>query len=238
MKLKYGVLTASIAWMVFLLWYMNRPPKPGPDFDVDPQYLIPPRQTYDPGLAAAFEQGQRDFWQKPDQVLDVLGDLDGLTVADIGCGEGYFTLRLLDRVGPEGTVFATDIQPDLLDRLAHSVPPEWASRLQLVLAEGDTIGIEGQVDLIFLVQVLGEVSHQRAFLSALSAIMGPTSRLVLIDSKHVTDPKTGYTRPLDQNRLLADLGSMGLVPDPQIPEENLQFLPKQFFFVLVKSKPR
>ena len=63
------------------------------------------------------DRADRDSTQQPEHVLDVLAVRDGQTVADIGCGSGYFTVHLARRVGPKGRVFATDLQQEMLDLL-------------------------------------------------------------------------------------------------------------------------
>ena len=56
----------------------------------------------------------RDAWQKPDLIMDALRIGDGSVVADVGAGGGWFTVRLARRVGPNGKVYAEDIQPEML----------------------------------------------------------------------------------------------------------------------------
>ena len=67
--------------------------------------LFPPE---DLGL---LEAPDRDEWNKPDLIMDALGIADGAVVADLGAGGGWFTIRLARRVGPNGLVYAQDIQP-------------------------------------------------------------------------------------------------------------------------------
>src|SRR5271170_4403430 len=57
---------------------------------------------------------ERDRWQRPDEVMDALGVKSGSAVADVGCGRGYFTMKLAARVGPTGKVYAEDIKDDVL----------------------------------------------------------------------------------------------------------------------------
>lgn len=224
-------------WLTFAILRITVAPSvPSEVTTADPRQLIPNRNVYNPGMAAHLNQELRDYWQKPDRVLNELGNLEGLIVADIGCGEGYFTLPLLDRVGQHGKVLATDIQPEVLQTLDMRITNDRRDRVELILATSDDIGIAKTVDLILLVQVLAEVGDQRSFLKQLQGIMDDETRLVLIDSRHITDPATGYTRPLNLTRLLGELHELGfkLAPDYEAP--RFQFLPKQFFFVLTKVK--
>ena len=71
--------------------------------------LFPPQ---DLGL---LEGPDRDAWQKPDQIMDALAIADGSAVADIGAGAGWFTIRMARRVGPNGIVYAQDVQRQALD---------------------------------------------------------------------------------------------------------------------------
>ena len=70
------------------------------------------------------ERSERELEEEPDKALDALGTLAGLTVADVGAGSGYFTVRLASRVGPKGRVFATDLQPEMLKMLAARLARE------------------------------------------------------------------------------------------------------------------
>src|SRR5262245_15203765 len=70
--------------------------------------LFPPQ---DLGL---LEAPDRELWQRPDRIMDSLGVADGSTVADIGAGSGWFTIQLARRVGPQGVVYAQDVQQEML----------------------------------------------------------------------------------------------------------------------------
>ena len=220
-------------WVIVVFAGMSRAPV-SPEPFPESEDLMLARSIYNPELGAALGSGLRDFWQKPDQVLETLGDLEGLTIADIGCGEGYFTSRLLELVGPEGKVFATDIQPEVLATFISRTPEYLLNRVEPILSTPEDVGIDQTVDVILMVQVLGELENQRAFLDQIGAIMHDQSRLAIIDSKHLTDPVNGYTRPLNLNALLNELYLAGFEPDPSRDSAIFDFLPKQFFFILKK----
>src|SRR5690606_24542221 len=63
--------------------------------------------------ASWLERPERDAEERPDLVLEAMDLKDGDAVADIGCGSGYFTRRLAKAVGPRGTVYGVDIQPEM-----------------------------------------------------------------------------------------------------------------------------
>ncbi len=76
------------------------------------------------------EGPDRDDWQQPDQVMDRLGISDGARVADIGAGGGWFTIRLAHRVGPNGVVYAEDIQRQMIESIARRVKREGLSNVR------------------------------------------------------------------------------------------------------------
>src|SRR6185503_4719912 len=82
------------------------------------------RELFPPEDLGLLEAPDRAAWQKPDQILDALGIADGAKVADIGAGAGWFTMRLARRVGPNGTVYAQDVQPQMLAAIKRRVQSE------------------------------------------------------------------------------------------------------------------
>ncbi len=230
------LLSLSLAWVMLLVFGMSY----GKWSEVIEEVSVPvtlsreiiiPRDLYQESFEVVFDSETRDLWQKPDQVLEVAALEAGMTVADIGCGEGYFTRRIASIVGSEGLVYATDIQKEVLDRMQESLPAELTSVVHPILAGDSELGIPQAVDMVFLIQVLGEVANQRQFLKQIMSIMKPQAKLVLIDSKHLTDRQTGYARPVNLSRLLLELEKTGLTP----AEPPIHFLPKQFFLILKKK---
>src|SRR5688572_6403792 len=68
-------------------------------------------RLFPPENLGLLEPPDRDAWQHPDRIMDELQIAEGSVVADLGAGSGWFTTRLAARVGPNGTVYAEDIQP-------------------------------------------------------------------------------------------------------------------------------
>ena len=92
--------------------------------------LFPPQ---DLGL---LEAPDRDEWQRPQQILDALSIADAAVVADIGAGRGWFTVRLARRVGPNGRVYAQDVQPEMLAAITRRVQREGLANVRPVLGRG------------------------------------------------------------------------------------------------------
>lgn len=122
---------------------------------------------------------QRRAFLRAEQVLDRVGIHAGMRVADLGAGPGFFTLPLAERVGPAGTVYATDIAQAMLDALAsRGVPPH----VHLRVAEENRIPIaDAAVDVALLAFVLHELVDPVAFLTEVRRILAPGGRLVVLE---------------------------------------------------------
>ena len=79
----------------------------------------------------------RDDWEKPQQIMDVLGISAGSVVADVGAGDGYFTFHLAERVGHAGKVYAEDILDDQLEKIRKRAGEEKLSQIETIHGETD-----------------------------------------------------------------------------------------------------
>src|SRR5262245_24999795 len=73
-----------------------------------------PSPLFSPEDLGMLESPDRVEWQQPERIMDALQIADGSKVADVGAGGGWFTVQLARRVGPNGKVYAEDIQPQML----------------------------------------------------------------------------------------------------------------------------
>jgi SAM-dependent methyltransferase len=128
------------------------------------------------------ERSEREQEEEPDKALDALGSLTGLTVADVGAGSGYFTVRLAARVGPKGRVYANDLQPEMLKILGARMTREKVANVTLVQGAVDHPGLPAEsIDLALMVDVYHEFSEPQKMLRAIRASLKPTGRLVLLE---------------------------------------------------------
>lgn len=97
----------------------------------------------------AYEGGDRDAWQKPDEVVRALGLASGARVADLGSGSGYFTFRLAEAVGPGGKVFAVDVDSAMNDYVREEAAKRGLAHVAVVLAAPADPKLPEPVDLIF-----------------------------------------------------------------------------------------
>ena len=128
------------------------------------------------------ERSEREVEEEPDKALDALGSLAGLTVADVGAGSGYFTVRLASRVGPGGRVFANDLQSEMLKMLTARLARERVTNVTLVQGAVDDPRLpSSSVDLAIMVDVYHEFSEPQKMLRGLRAALKPGGRLVLLE---------------------------------------------------------
>ena len=128
------------------------------------------------------ERGEREEEEAPDIALNVLKIPKGASVADIGAGSGYITVRLAARVGPTGRVFANDVQPQMLNMLARRLANSNITNVTLIEGTLDDPKLPpASVDLAIMVDVYHELSQPQAMLRHLREALRPGGRLVLLE---------------------------------------------------------
>ena len=128
------------------------------------------------------ERAERVEEEQPDIALDILRIPKGASVADIGAGSGYMTVRLARRVGPEGRVYANDLQPQMLGLLERRLAREKIANVTLVQGAADDPRLPPvSVDLELMVDVYHELSQPQTMLRRLREALKPAGRLVLIE---------------------------------------------------------
>lgn len=130
----------------------------------------------------AYEGFDRDEWQRPERVLAELALEPGMQVADIGAGGGYFTFKLADAVGPEGRVYAVDVDEDMLDYLAERAADEGYANVTVVRgAYGDPGLPDGTIDLAFTSNTYHHLEQPVDYFRVVRADLTPTGRVAILD---------------------------------------------------------
>jgi arsenite methyltransferase len=114
-----------------------------------------------------------------DRVVETLKISPGQKVADLGSGSGLFTRPISRKVGENGTVFAIDIDPELLKHIEKTA--EKPSNIRTVLATEDDPKIPERVDLIIIIDTLHHIRNREAYLKNLRNYLQPSGRLAIID---------------------------------------------------------
>lgn len=139
--------------------------------------------------AAWLDRPEREVEEDPDLALKTIGIAKGSTVADIGAGSGYMTVRMAALVGPTGRVYATDIQPEMLAMLRARLEEERIANVRLVQGEMDDPKLPpASLDLVLMVDVYHEFSEPQKMLRGIRAALKPAGRLVLLEYRK-EDPR-------------------------------------------------
>jgi len=135
------------------------------------------------------ERDERQDEEEPDRALRILKIPKGAVVADVGAGSGYMSIRMAKIVGPEGKVYANDIQLGMLDLLRKNVEKAKLANVTPVLGTVEDPRLPaGALDLILMVDVYHEFSQPQKMLQKMREALKPTGRLVLLEYR-AEDPK-------------------------------------------------
>ena len=124
----------------------------------------------------------RDREEEPAKLMKALNLKKGQTVCDLGCGNGFYTTKLAQAVGPEGTVLAVDIQQEMLDMLQKRARDANLKNIQPILGTTwDPKLPENKLDLVLLVDTYHEIDHPVEILAAIRKSLSKTGRLCLVE---------------------------------------------------------
>ena len=128
------------------------------------------------------DRSERDLEEEPDRAVNVLKLEKGAVVADVGAGSGYMTVKLSKKVGPQGKVYATDIQQGMLDLLNKRLAKNKITNVTTVLGTQNDPGLPPDaLDLVIMVDVYHELSQPQLMLAKIRASLKPGGRLVLLE---------------------------------------------------------
>lgn len=130
---------------------------------------------------------ERDLRREAAAVIGAAGVKRGMSVADVGAGQGYYTVRLAKAVGSKGRVLAEDIIPAYHDGLAARVAHDRLDNVSVVLGQPDDPRLpDASFDRIFMVHMYHEIESPYAFLWNLRPALKPGGRVVLVDADRPT----------------------------------------------------
>ena len=119
-----------------------------------------------------------------DRVVESLNLNEGDTVADLGSGGGYFTVKFAGKVGFRGKVYAVDVNRDMLKRVAELAREKGLSNVETVPAARDGSNLKpGSVDLVFLRNVFHHLDNQEKYFSSLAGVLKPGGRVTIVEYK-------------------------------------------------------
>lgn len=184
--------------------------------------------------AKMFNKKASDPKNKPDQIIETLGLQPGQTIADIGAGGGYFSLRFADAVGRNGVVYAIDTSPEFLEFVRKTADEKGSSNIKTVLAEEDKLTLpKKSLDIIFLRNVYHHLPIRVEYLRNLKEFLKPGGKIVIIEYKR--GGPFGFQRIfghyVPKETIIREMGDVGY----QL-KNDYDFLPKQSFTVYFLKK--
>lgn len=181
--------------------------------------------------AAWLVRPERIAEENPDGALDALNLRPGMTIADLGSGVGYMTLRMAKRIGPTGKIYGVDLQPGMLTELVKNAKDNGIGNVEPILGEpADPKLPAGQIDLILMVDVYHEVSQPQAMLRKIRQALKPDGRLVLLEYR-AEDPSI----PINpEHKMTVDQVRREIEPEGFRLLDPIETLPRQHLLILVK----
>ena len=157
-----------------------------------------------------FSNPDRERWEQTEQILNQLRIAPGLTIADVGCGSGYFTFKFAEMVGSDGKIYGIEINPLHLDYLRKYVETNNIRNVEIIESTTNGIGLKPDVlvDVVFscsLFHVLYAVFNddsRRSFLESISNSLAPGGALIVMDNDLVEDGNLPYHGPYIAKDLL------------------------------------
>ncbi len=175
--------------------------------------------------AREFDDPARDAWQMPDRVIATLDLKPGQSVADIGAGTGYFSVRLA-RQPAALTVYAVDIEPSMVEYLKTRAAKEGLKNVVAVQASADSPNLPAPVDLVLIVDTYHHIANRVDYFRRLRSSLKPAGRIAIIDFK-----KDAPTGPPAEFRLTPPQIRAELEQAGYVLAAGHDFLPRQLFLV-------
>jgi len=186
-------------------------------------------QTMSVQGAPWLDRPERESEEQPTRAVDALRLKPGMVVADVGAGSGYYTVRLARAVGRTGQVYATDLQPGMLELIRAKVAREKLDNVMLVQGAADNPMLPASTfDLILMVDVYHELSGPQAFIARLKQALKRDGRLVLIEFRG--EDRNVPILPL--HKMTVSQIRQELAADGLVIERVLDVLPWQHIVIL------
>jgi ubiquinone/menaquinone biosynthesis C-methylase UbiE len=175
----------------------------------------------------------RMYWQMPRRVMDELGIGEGMNVADVGAGIGYFTLKLSERIGETGKVFASDIDKAALAFLEERMKEAGLDNITIIHGrEDDPMIPEASVDLVLIVNSIHFVKEKTAFLNNMRRSLKKNGKLVFVqwNAEKMDSESPGWSKQDRELYTLRTMLNMIYEADYEVLEIK-DFLPMQLIYI-------
>jgi ubiquinone/menaquinone biosynthesis C-methylase UbiE len=189
-------------------------------------------RLFKPEDLSELEGPDRDEWQRHDKIMDVLGIGEASVVADLGAGSGWFTIKLAGRVGPNGMVYAEDVQRQMIQAIKIRVDRLGLKNVTTVLGTSTDPRLPAPIDAVLIVDAYHEMEQPVMLLRNLATSLRPQGRIGIVDfTKDGGGPGPAMEERVDPEAVIRDAQQAGLVL-----RSRETFLKYQY--MLVFEKPR
>jgi arsenite methyltransferase len=181
----------------------------------------------------AYEGFNRDQWQQRDRVIQSLRIRPGDRVADIGSGGGYFVFALAKAVGPDGKVYAVDVDPTMNDLVAERAKKERTGNVEVVLAKPDDpiLPLAG-VDLIFTSNTYHHIDNRVGYLTNLRKYLRPNGRIAIVEFD-----RRGWFQGLWKHYTPSEFIKKEMEQAGYSLQQEFNFLDRQSFLIFAPNRP-
>lgn len=161
--------------------------------------------------AGALDMSLRRLFQKPRNIIKPYIK-EGMTVLDMGCGPGFFSIEMAKMVGAAGKVVAADLQEGMLEKVRDKLEGTiYKNTIELHKCQSNKIGLSERFDFILIFYMLHEVPEQSAFLKEIDSLLKPDGNILIVEPKfHVS--KNDFN---NSKEMISDIG-FEIIEEPRI----------------------
>jgi len=186
--------------------------------------------------AKMFNKKASDPKNKPDQIIEAIALRPGQSIADIGSGGGYFSLRFAQLAGEEGRVYAVDTKPEFLEYVKNRAEEKGLDNVIPTLVSGDKLDLpEKSLDLIFMRNVTHHIPNRVEYFKSLKRFLKPDGRIAIIEyKKGKTSTFHGlFGHYVPKETIIQEMKEAGY-----LLEKEFNFLPEQHFTIYTVKNER
>lgn len=236
-----GVLMSAGTCLAFLLmacpWSRSQtaaqktdaPPRTQAKKKVDPSINVPFKKAKVEDFIKRFETNDREVYVKRHEIVEALGLMRGMSVADVGAGTGLFTRLFAEQVGPEGRVYAVDISEDFLGHIAAQAKAKGLRQVVTVRGTQTSTNLPASsVDLVFLCDVYHHLEDHAKVLGSIHRALRPGGSLVLVEFDRIEGKSSDFVLKhirAGQGEFRGEIESAGFeaTPDDRAPRLKENF---------------
>ncbi len=186
--------------------------------------------------ARMFNKKASDPKNKPDQIIEAIALRPGQSIADIGSGGGYFSLRFAKIVGEEGRVYAVDTKPEFLEYVKNSAKEKGLNNVIPTLVSRDKLDLpEKSLDLIFMRNVTHHIPNRVEYFKSLKRFLKPDGRIAIIEYKKgkIFTFRGLFGHYVPKETIIQEMEEAGY-----LLEKEFNFLPEQHFTIYAVKNER